>query len=97
MYFYNNIIHVYAGGSMGKMVSVMLSDREAMVLENYCTVHGISKSEALRLALRSLLEKRKVESKFKKALIKGTIIKEVSVSSTKVYIVGDELEIEMLG
>jgi len=42
-------------------------------------------------------EKRKVESKFKRALIKGSMIKEVSVSSTKVYIVGDELEIEMLG
>ena len=79
------------------MVSVMLSDHEVAVLENFCSTHGISKSDALRLALRTLFEKRKIESKFKKALIKGAIIKEVSVSSTKVYIVGDELEIEMLG
>jgi len=82
---------------MGRMVSVMLSDQEAAILENFCETHGLSKSDALRLALRFLLEKRRVESKFKRALIKGTMIREVSVSSTKVYIVGDGLEIEMLG
>ncbi len=84
-------------GTMGKMVSVMLSDHEASVLESFCATHGLSKSDALRLALRTLLEERRgriEEVGFERVIIKGDVIKEVSISPTKVYIVGKKLKIE---
>ncbi|HIQ02986.1 MAG TPA: ribbon-helix-helix protein, CopG family [Desulfurococcales archaeon] len=80
---------------MGRMVSVMLPDDDAVKLEEYCLSRRISKSDAIRLAIRMLIESKTKESKVYtgKVIVKGRRIEAVSIMPDKIVVTGEELTI----
>jgi len=82
---------------MGKMVSVMLPDEDAAKLEEYCSVRGVSKSDAIRLAIRMLIETNVrgsvIAVETAKMVIKGRRIETVSIMPDKIIVVGEKLTV----
>lgn len=80
---------------MGRMVSVMLPDDDAVKLEEYCSSRRISKSDAIRLAIRMLIESKIRESKVYtgKVVVKGKRIEAVSIMPDRIIVTGEELTV----
>ena len=80
---------------MGKMVSVMLPDDDAAKLEEYCSIRGVSKSDAIRLAIRMLIESNvrtaTTTIKTTRLVVKGKRISNVSIMPDKIIIEGEKL------
>lgn len=84
---------------MGRMVSVMLSEKEADFLEEYCTYHRLSKSDAIRLALKLLSSSESkgtilTKAKYRRITIRASHVKTVSISPLDIIIEGEDLHIE---
>jgi len=76
------------------MVSVMLPDDDAAKLEEYCSIRGVSKSDAIRLAIRMLIEsnvRATTAMETAKLVIKGKRISNVSIMPDRIIIEGEKL------